>query len=180
MTSLFKSFRWPLAIAVATAIVIGSALTANAATVAPYNPAPMPTPGVTRTAGINDFSAFVPGVVSYRWNGPRHIVGSANVEASITLQAANAVGGTSYFDLYLQTRVCRFFGCNWKEIAKVENVYVPANGAVNSEILTAPLRRGYNSYRLRLQYSHPVVDIENVVPWVHYESEQVVSWKVEM
>ncbi len=141
----------------------------------------MPPPGVTNGPGPNDWSTLVPGVVGYRWNGPRLTAAGDAVEASVTVGGFNAFGGTSYFDVYLQTKACgRFWGCNWEDRAKAEVIYVPANGEVNSPVLTMPRRQGWNSYRLRLQYSHPVVDIEGRWPYVQYQSEQVLSWTVDV
>jgi len=178
MAAAVRNLALVAALGVAAALCL--VVPAAADEIGPANPAPMPAPGVTDGAGPNDLAALVPGVIAYRWNGPRLTAASDTVEGSVTVSGFNAFGGASYFDIYLQTKACGFWGCNWEERAKAEGIYVPANGVVNSPVLTMPRRQGVNSYRLRLQYSHPVVDIEGRVPYIQYQSEQVLSWTVEM
>ena len=125
-------------------------------------PAPFPVAGVEDRGG-HSTCPFTPQIVEPLFYNPRAGTapdGSPRVEDVVGVETTNS-GCGNRVTFILQTKVCGFFGCNWRNLDQETYTSLPTNGRLISRLLTAPLRSGTNRYRVEADITTAVIEAEN-------------------
>jgi hypothetical protein len=126
-------------------------------------PAPLPGPSFFDNGGMVVCSS-APQVMEPIWWNPQ-VATDANghefVKGVVGIKTFGVGCGDSV-QIVLQTKVCDFFGCSYKDVAtSARYTQLPMNGQEIFPALTAPLRSGTNRYRLELDKTKYVYEGDN-------------------
>lgn len=164
--SLIRKVRTRAMLAAALSVVTASlslspAFADGGSTVS--GPPPYPPPGMEVEGGWNGVCPLIQAQVDLIYWNPQigaALDGSPTVKDVAGVKVDNGGCGESV-TFHLETNVCGFFGCEWRDVDSQTYDQLPANGTLISRLLSAPLRKGTHTYRVRAEITTYKAEVED-------------------